>query len=271
MLKPFLKNLIANLGFLHIVDQCRMWFYKYKNRKKNLYFKKRHPDFSLPPDEVLYETFKLDYFKYFESGRSTAEWIISSYKKHRPQNPRSILDWGCGPGRVVRHLPELLSPGTTLVGSDFNPRSVEWCRENIPQVTFYENNIEPPLPWAAEKFDLIYAISVFTHLSEKRFHLWIHTISELLEDDGIFIFTSQGNSFKSILTSSEIGQFEKGQIVVRRHHQEGRRIFSAFHPPQFIKESIPHFRIIEHQNGTRIKNVLQQDVWILCKDTNSLY
>src|SRR5436190_1400792 len=44
---------------------------------------------------------------------------------------QSILDFGCGSGRLIRWF-EDLTPNTRLAGTDINNAAIEWCRENIP-------------------------------------------------------------------------------------------------------------------------------------------
>ena len=74
----------------------------------------------------------------------------------------SILDFGCGCGRVVRWWRDLPAE---IHGSDFNPTLVRWCRENLPFGVFEVNRPEPPLPYPDDSFDLVYALSVLTHLA----------------------------------------------------------------------------------------------------------
>ena len=45
---------------------------KYQNKKDNEAFKKKFPDIVLPPDYLMYESFKLDYASYYFGGKKTA-------------------------------------------------------------------------------------------------------------------------------------------------------------------------------------------------------
>jgi SAM-dependent methyltransferase len=67
-----------------------------------------------------------------------------------------ILDFGCGCGRVARHWYGL---DLALHGCDINGRMIEWCRQNLPG-QFAVNQLEPPLPYMAGQFGLVYAFSV---------------------------------------------------------------------------------------------------------------
>src|SRR5437870_5387713 len=47
----------------------------------------------------------------------------------------SILDFGCGSGRVIRWFLDLL-PNARLHGSDISESTISWCRENLEFGTF---------------------------------------------------------------------------------------------------------------------------------------
>ncbi len=84
---------------------------------------------------------------------------------------RSVLDWGCGCGRMGRQAREVF-PRANYHGLDVDGQAIEWCREHLGTVGHFEVCAElPPLPCAAGSFDFIMALSVFTHLrldAEKR-------------------------------------------------------------------------------------------------------
>jgi 2-polyprenyl-3-methyl-5-hydroxy-6-metoxy-1,4-benzoquinol methylase len=73
----------------------------------------------------------------------------------------SVLDFGCGCGRVARHILHLPA---ALHGCDSNPVAVEWCGEHLPGGRFRVNALASPLDYDAESFDVVYAFSVLTHL-----------------------------------------------------------------------------------------------------------
>jgi len=265
LLKIALKKLITKLRLNKLADDLRMRFYQMRNLRKNRAFASTHPTIVLPPDVIMYETFRLDYEKYYTSGQETAQWIIQLYQTQTNQIPGSILDWGCGPARVIRHMPNLLGPGARICGSDFNSSTIDWCRKHISNVGFLINGLDPPIAAKNGTFECIYAISVFTHLSLARHHSWILEVHRLLSEDGIFIFTSQGDIFKSLLQNEELRDYEDGKLVTRDHRMEGRRIFSAFHPPLYIRSLLQGFQVLEHQPGGVKNHNPQQDVWIVKK------
>jgi SAM-dependent methyltransferase len=100
-----------------------------------------------------------------------------------------ILDFGAGPGRVIACIRDL-HPAARLTGSDIDPEAIAWAAENLPQVgEFRVNPTAPPAPFADESFDLIYAISVFTHLPEDLQWAWLADLRRMLRPGGLLLTT----------------------------------------------------------------------------------
>src|SRR6516162_1636648 len=78
---------------------------------------------------------------------------------------RSILDFGCGYGRIARWMYYFSDPAS-VIGVDPWPRAIEVCRQDGLGPQFIQSEYLPTnLPVGNERFALIYAFSVFTHLS----------------------------------------------------------------------------------------------------------
>ncbi len=108
MKKVFIKKIINKLHLLPLIEQIKFLIQKNKNRKLNDKFKKENPNVKLPPDFYMYETFTLNYEKFYTNGKHTAQWVLDYITEFIELEKRSILDWGCGTGRIVRHLPSFL-------------------------------------------------------------------------------------------------------------------------------------------------------------------
>ncbi len=113
-----------------------------KNKSHKNKFKKIYHDVPLPPDWHIYETFKLDYFKYYEGGRDTAKYILDFFHKFQQLEGKfTLFEWGCGPARIIRHVESVLieefsSNEAKLIASDYNQDYVNWNKANIPSVDF---------------------------------------------------------------------------------------------------------------------------------------
>ncbi len=51
---------------------------------------------------------------------------------------------------------------------DIDPQAIAWCRRSLPFAAFSTNNSRPPLGFPDQSFDLVTAISVFTHLDNSN-------------------------------------------------------------------------------------------------------
>ena len=259
-IKNSFSGFLRKIRLLYFADYLRYFFVKYQNKKDNYAFKEKFPNIVLPPDYLMYESFKLDYASYYFGGKKTAEWVQNLTKEWLPEGNWMVLDWGCGPGRVIRHWPE---HQFTCFGSDVNEKSLDWCKLNLPPIRFLHQQILPPLDLAAQTFDLIYGISILTHLSLSAHFLWIEELKRILKPGGLLFLTTQGNAFKDKLTQSEKSDFDDGHLIVRGAVKEGHRTFSSFHPNPFMEKLFDSFVILKHISIENEGNV--QDVWIVRK------
>jgi SAM-dependent methyltransferase len=103
----------------------------------------------------------------------------------------AVLDFGCGCGRTLRHLSNL-PESSRLYGTDIDRQAIKWCRSNIPFGRFTLNQMTPPLPFADGTFDLIYGISVFTHLDQNYQFAWLKELKRVAQSGGILLLTVHG-------------------------------------------------------------------------------
>lgn len=270
MNKGKISNVLRKLGLMHLTDRVRYYIQSSRNRKANEAFIRANPEVKLPPDYLMYESFQINYKKYLTGGKEVASWILDCLSKHKQRNDLTILDWGCGPGRVIRHLPDLLGEGSQVYGTDYNAKSISWCKDNLPNINFNLNTLQPILPYEDGTFDFIYGISIFTHLSEEMHYKWSTELKRVLKPDGILFLTTHGDNFKSIMTSDEIDQYNNGQLVVRGNVVEGHRTFSAFQPDLFMKSLFANEEVLEVIKQEVVEGkAIPQDAWMIKKGSNN--
>jgi SAM-dependent methyltransferase len=175
---------------------------------------------------------------FLESGRLAAESVQASLARHgrRIDELGSLLDFGCGCGRVTRRWAGL--DRTAVHGADANERAVAWCRANLPFARFVSNGLAPPLEHADESFDLVYALSVFTHLPEDLQLAWMRELERLIRPGGFLLLTTHGERYRERLSHDEQAAFDAGRLVVRWPEEAGTNLCSAFHPPSYVKERL---------------------------------
>ena len=232
--KTKFSNLLRRFKLIFVADKLNYYVNQFKNNSKNKKFIQENPDVLLPPDYLIYESFHLDYYHYYNGGEKTAVWLSNKFSNFSNIENIKILDWGCGPARVVRHFPNIL-PSAEIYATDYN------------------------------LFDVIYGISIFTHLSEQKHYEWAKELTRILKPGGILFLTFQGEAFKQRLSESEIKVFDKGKIVVRDKVKEGHRTFSAFHPDDFVVRLFKDLDVVEHNKSFLNNTALEQDSWIFRK------
>jgi SAM-dependent methyltransferase len=261
-----ITQFLRRLHLMHFADNVKYYFEWLKNKSKNDAFVKKHPNVALPPSYILFESFQMNYEKYFVGGKETAQWIVDLATPFVDLQNATILDWGCGPARVVRHLKELIAGNCAVFGTDYNKKTIHWCKKNIENVVFEENDVNPPTVFDNEKFDLMYGISIFTHLSEENHHLWFSELLRISKKGGVLILTTHGDAFAAKLTDDEKIIFAKNEMVIRGNVVEGHRVFTAFQPSQYLKNMFENkVEILKHIEGQKKNWGIEQDVWILKK------
>lgn len=144
----------------------------------------------------------------------------------------AILDFGCGCGRVARHWAAVEGP--EIYGCDYNPDLVEWCAEHLPNVRAARNELAPPTPYASCGFDLIYALSVFSHLDEELQRAWLAEFRRLLVPGGILILSVLGEQMRHRLDQGEQQRFDRGEMIVQRPRMAGRNLCTVYHPRSYV-------------------------------------
>lgn len=102
-----------------------------------------------------------------------------------------VLDWGVGCGRVARHLAPAL--GERFHGCDIDADNVAWCAGNLPGA-YAASRLAPSLPYADNSFDLVYGVSVFTHLRAEWELKWLQELHRVLRPGGTLLVTVHGQT-----------------------------------------------------------------------------
>ncbi len=176
----------------------------------------------------------------------------------------SVLDFGCGCGRVMRHWQSVAGP--SFFGTDYNPDLVDWCSNNIPYARFSVNDLWPPLDYKDSSFDFIYALSVFTHLPEDLQRPWVEEMARVLTPGGVLLLTVHGSHYLKELSSEEQESFLQGELVVREIEQAGSNVCGAYHPSSYLRRGAfgEYFEMIDHIERGAKGNPFQ-DIVLLTK------
>lgn len=114
-----------------------------------------------------------------------------------PASP-DVLDFGCGAGRLLRHV----RPWASRVGAvDRHADALTWIAAHLPGVETEQTSGQPPLRWPDEDFDLVVSNSVFTHIPLHRQAAWLTELARLLRPDGVALITVLGDEHAGVLLS----------------------------------------------------------------------
>ena len=131
-----------------------------------------------------------------------------------------VLDFGCGWGRIIRLLYKYTSE-ENIYAVDPWDESIRMCKEKNLKGNFSMIDYLPmSLPFN-EKFDLIFAFSVFTHLSEKAAVIAMDTLRKYITDDGVMVITIRPKEYWNVLDKNKNRHGRLAKELLQLHDQYG--------------------------------------------------
>jgi SAM-dependent methyltransferase len=203
---------------------------------------------------------------FLELGRRAADSIEAAVAKAgRPIDGMSaILDFGCGSGRVLRHW-KRIAGSVAVHGTEMNELLVGECARCVPFAKVGRNRPAPPLDYPDATFDLVYALSVFTHLHENLQRDWRDELRRVLKPGGLLLVTTHGAFYAPRLSADERARFDTGACVVQGAEFLGENLCIAYHPEASVRALFADgFDVVDFvPEGA--KGNPSQDLWLLRK------
>jgi SAM-dependent methyltransferase len=170
----------------------------------------------IPPDTFCMRVGGTRGEAFVSQGKYLKECLIRCFPIGFSWPGKRVLDFGCGVGRVLRHF----APQTKdaeLWGADIHEPSIRWLAENSAGLFgAVKTESFPSLPFPANHFDLIYSISVFTHVDE-NWAEWLAEIRRVLAPGGLFVSTFHSRmAYAHILRK----QFNEGDVGMEVHSKD---------------------------------------------------
>ncbi|OSC43003.1 class I SAM-dependent methyltransferase [Mycobacterium decipiens] len=140
---------------------------------------------------------------YLEVGRNVAKDIadLCRIAGRDFYSFTDILDFGCGCGRVIQNFRDPAKP-CNLYATDIDPDLVSWGKSNLSDIRWSVNSHHAPSPFNDNSFDLIYCVSVFTHLDEDLQHEWLRELQRIARPGSTLILTVHGGHHIGALDAS---------------------------------------------------------------------
>ena len=222
----------------------------------------------LPPDDVQRRFTG-------QTGRENLAQAFDFYKyvrstcKLREMNDPKILDFGGGWGRISRFFFRDTKPENIWV-SDCLTDSIRWLKETGNPCQIVKNEPLPPIVGLEPGFDLIYAFSVFSHLSQEFLDTWIPYLMSVLRPGGYLIVTTRGREFIKFLellhrqkSTSYLVKYLPEPSVIRERWVNGE---VQFYPcggggeltGDFYGEALIPKKYFEERHGTTLVSFLDE-------------
>lgn len=237
-------------------------------RNQRAYITERIKGSMLPPTTTMFLVQgNHDANYYVEGGLRGYQCIQDTLQKTYidVRSFRRVLDFGCGPGRVLRHW-KPLARDIELHGADYNLELVQWARKILPFARIEHNNLEPPLSYADNKFDFVYALSTFTHWTVELQKAWMREFTRIIRPGGYLLFTVHGDYYIPFLVPELREHYLAGRAVTGLEHV-GTNQCSAYNPySQMTSELLQDMRLVAFYPRSALGNPWQ-DVYLVQKPT----
>lgn len=152
------------------------------------------------PDEgtqVLFTSHKWDAaldeaYAFFQIAKSAAA------RAGRPLGPQTrYLDFGVGWGRIARLFLKDLD-AANIEGVDVTPEILVECQRIMPVGRYTLCRPRGTLEFAEERFDLVTAFSVFSHLSADNGKHWLRELHRVMKPGALLVVTTLSRNFLAI-------------------------------------------------------------------------
>jgi SAM-dependent methyltransferase len=139
---------------------------------------------------------------------------------------RGVLDFGCGYGRVIRLLVRRIDP-SRVYATDVIREAIDYCASEFGVNPVYSRGDGAPrrLP----PMDLVYAVSVLTHVPERYGRELLRSWGDSIEPGGVLLFTTHGPT-----SFSNLERYGRAPAARRAELEE------VFRASGFVYEPYPH-------------------------------
>ena len=170
--------------------------------------------------DMMYEGYPTHYFS---SGYSALFCVRRALDQAAKKSPESILDFGCGHGRVLRSLAADF-PRARLTAADVDTAGVNFCAKTFGAIPVYSDIDFSRLAFN-RRFDLIWVGSVFTHLRSERWMSLLELFRSILTEDGLLVFSTHGSDVERRLREGQCRwsglEAERVAKILREYDERG--------------------------------------------------
>lgn len=154
---------------------------------------------------------------WMQLGPETKDAIVGLLPDDWSFAGKRVLDFGSGPGRTLKEfVPEAQT--AEFWGIDIDAASVDQLRATLcPPMHAARCGYSPPLDFEPGSFDLVWAISVFTHLTDNSIP-WLLELHRVLKPGGFLIANYMGRWISELVAGEPWDDTRIGMNVFRHTH-----------------------------------------------------
>ncbi len=170
-------------------------------------------------------------------GREGARQVLDAVS--RASRGRALPDWldfGCGCGRIARYVHEGPEIGS-YAGVDVDAAQIAWAARHLPG-RFEVMRPDPPLRFEASSFDVVLAVSIFTHFSQAEQFAWLAEIRRILKPGGLLVATTLAPDRALAcpgLTPAELDELARSGFLAADHGATTFNERSTFHSRAYLE------------------------------------
>ena len=221
------------------------------------------PNFAVSDGDTMYRAEAARHYEFV--GRSDLSVVLSviNLRATYPGGDSAIsdiFDFGCGHGRAARWY-RAAFPEAAIWVTDLDQAGVDWC---VKQFGCKDTVGEIP----ADRFDVVWLGSVFTHLPQQIAAGLIDNLLKSLKPNGLLIFTTQGRFAvrmmeKFLVASDDVPEWANYNLkrdsvedLIRQYNEEGYGFVSYPHQTDYglcvAKSQWYSDRILKHDRYIQI-------------------
>jgi SAM-dependent methyltransferase len=170
---------------------------------------------------------------YRVAGSAILKSLEAALPAGRSLEAASVLDFGSGAGRVTRALVED-GRASRIAACDPHRPSIEWMQAALPTVDAFVC-AETPIPRPDASYDLVLAVSVFTHIADSWAD-WLAELHRLLRPEGLLLATILGEGMLEQLFEEPWDEEAIGMNVLRREQSWDLGGPFVFHSDWWLRE-----------------------------------
>lgn len=166
--------------------------------------------------------------KTYGNGESS-NWPVTDVYLRKLKKGQSVLDIGCGNGKLISGLGE----GVTYTGTDFSKTLLAEAKQLYPGRDFRFGNVASPEHWQdLGEYEAIFCVAVLHHIPEHEQQVFVlREAKKHLKNDG-FLYLSvwnlwQEKFFQNHLDSTKLKEYDKKWVEIP-YNKDWKRFCVAF-------------------------------------------